>query len=240
MPWGVQSLQAAWWVPSGLSTSAGDIYQALMGTAAASVQTNPSQRVESAVGADAQRVFRVQLQPGRLDVFQTPLPHLGSSIFPLFSDLRLTMQDFQQRLVAATRIAGNVLRLALLVTISEPAPGWDQATSALLSKLGITLPFQGGQELIFQINKRKELSSITGQEINRIMKWVAENVQQVSVGTGGAPTIDSVFLSTLSVDINTITQSSRTFTPAEQNHIFQEMSIEAERLCQTNALSALA
>jgi hypothetical protein len=183
-------------------------------------------------------VLRLQVQGDRVDLFENPRSQTGSA-FPLFSDFQTTLQRFRQRLGPLSNVIGNVTRLALVANTSEESPTGDQATTLLLSKLGFNLPFQGGDELLFQINRRRALAVVAGHEFNRIMKWLVENLQQVTVSSSGGPTIQSTFLSTLSVDVNTV-PTARTFTPSEQVNIFQEIGDEAERLSQANALTALS
>jgi hypothetical protein len=235
--WGVQSLQAVWWGAKPPTLSVGDIYQAVIGAAPASVQANPAGGIGNAVGIQGSSVLRLQVQASRVDLFENPQPQAGPA-FSLFSDFQLAMQRFRQRLAPTSNIVGDAVRLAVVVNTSEESRTGDEATNLLLSKLGFSLPFQGGDELIFQINRRRPLAAMAGHELNRIMKWLVENVQQFTLSTG-SPVVHSVFLSTLSVDVNTV-PTVRTFTPAEQLPIFQEIGDEAERLCRANALTALS
>ncbi len=235
--WGVQSLQAVWWGLKPPTVSAQDIYQTMIGSGPPAVQTNPALGLAAAIGTDGLSVFRIQVQQTRVDFFENSQSQ-GGQTFPLFSDLKSTMQRFRQRLASASGIVGDAARLALVVNTSEEAASAEEATNLLVSKLGITLPFQDGSELIFQINRKRPLASMPGQEINLIMKWLVENVQQITISSG-APIVQATVLKTLSVDVNTV-PSTRVFTPAEQPAIFQEIFDEAERLSQVNALSALS
>jgi hypothetical protein len=135
-------------------------------------------------------------------------------------------------------LLGDTTRLAVVLNTSEPAPSLEQAINILLKRTGVTLPFQGGSDLLFQINLKKALNSATGREINRLLKWAAEVVQSVEV-SGGPPIMHTAFLSTLSVDVNTV-PSSQNFTADQQASILEEMADEAERLCQENSLTALS
>jgi hypothetical protein len=236
--WGVQSFQAAWWASNPTAISdAGHIYQAVVGSPPGSVQTNPSLGVATAIGTDGPSVLRIQVQQGRVDLFESPSPQ-AMTAFPLFSDFQPAMQRFRQRLAPVTAAVGDSVRLAMVANISEVAASANDATDLLLSKLGISLPFNGGEEFIFQINRRLPLASMTGHEMNRIMKWLVESIQQITM-TSGTPIVQSSFLATLSVDVNLVA-ATRAFTPAEQLSIFQEIGDKAERLCRANALSALS
>jgi hypothetical protein len=138
--------------------------------------------------------------------------------------------------VASTAI-GAVERLALVINSSQEAET-AEATSSLVSEIaGLRLPFGDGTDMVFQINRRKSLSLVPGCELNQLMRWSADHIQQIEISSG-PPKVQSLEIATLSVDVNTV-PTTRTFPVSEQALIFRDMNAEALRLSQANSVSAL-
>ena len=232
MAWNAQSLQAVWFTP-GLTAPppVDDVFRAVTGNVPTS--TNSVGGVSNASATDGQNVLRVQTQSGRVDFIET------FQSFPVLPDLATVMPKFSQMIDAGTGILGDVYRLALVVNISEKTNTPQEAIDLILPKLNLTLPFMGGDEFIFQINRRAPLRSVQNCEINRILKWLVQTFQHLQLTVGASPTYQSLYFATLSIDLNTVS-SGQTFKPTEQKLIFHEMADEVERLYQSNTVAALS
>lgn len=238
--WGLQSLQAVWYAAAiSPQSTANSIYSAVVGTAPTAIQSNPTGGLSLAQGQDAHGIYRVQIQGGRVDFFHNPLP-ASPNVFPLFSDFDSAMNRFRANLPKGSATIGSVDRIAMVVNTSEEQPSPEAAAGLILPILNITLPFQDGRELIFQINRKRQFQSIAGIDMFRIMKWQSDSFSLVNI-VAGTPQIGSANVATLTVDVSSASPvTPRQFTPAEQDVMFQEIGDEVERLCNNNTFAALA
>ena len=128
--------------------------------------------------------------------------------------------------------------MAIVVNTVEEAANARAAAQIIVSKLQLVLPFNDGEDVVFQVNRRKPLVAIPTAEMNRVMKWLSANLQQINVGPGGfTRTVSDIAM--LSVDINLVPRDNVIYSPTDQIKIFDELSAETERLCAANVLNVL-
>jgi hypothetical protein len=236
--WGVQSMQAVWFTSGQPSQRTVDvIFSDLVGANPSSLHNlQPGGGVASALVQ--QTLFRLQLQPGRIDLFLHPQTQGGSSV-PLFLDVKSAINELRQKVTAGVAPAVDVVRPAVVVNVSQPLPSIEAVSDLILANLGFTVPFRDGSDLIFQVNRRTDLKSIPGLQVNRLLKWTEETFQNVLIAASGTalPAL-TTNLATLSVDVNLV-PTARIFSADEQKHIFGELVDEAERLVDLKSLRAL-
>jgi hypothetical protein len=216
-----------------------NLFEAIIGTPPASFHVNRQGGISLANGTNGQIGYVLQTQAGRIDLILTPPPvQTPSARLPLLPDLASALSTVAQNFSRGVSAIGAATRLALIINTMEHADSGEQANQFILQKIGFALPFSDGADLIFQINRRKAMSSMPTCELNRIMKWSGQVFQQINISGSGVGMPLSIDVAILSVDVNTIS-SSRTFSEADQLPIFSEMCAEADRLCQANDPAAL-
>ncbi len=247
---GLQSLQAAWFSSGGpIKCSASELYQSIIGEPAAATQSSTAAGVSVATGAQGPRYLRVQSSPGRIDYFLSSAPQVPqfmaaearSSSFDLLPNVNETIDAFVANCEKGSALVGEAIRIALVASTSQKAESSAAVSKILATRIGLSLPFDDGTDLLFQINRRKQLSSVADVEANRVVKWVGELVQQITIGPIGpdSKTLASgQHLATLSVDLNTV-PTGRILSVDEQLLIFKELAVEAKRLSAASTLSAL-
>jgi hypothetical protein len=241
MAWGVQSLQAVWFTTGQpIATPAIDLYQAIVGTPATATQNMPVGNLAIAMGNVGTDSCRLQVASARIDYFliPTPPPQVGGAHLNLPTNLDLAIDEFVRQVHRGSPLIGGVIRVALVATISHETSGPQESIELISVRTGLTIPFNDGGDLLFQINRRLGLRSISGTEVNRLMKWSTEEAQTISVMPGSAPSVARIFLATVTIDIN-IVPTNRPYQPAEQVAIFDEIAFETKRLCAAKSLGAL-
>jgi hypothetical protein len=244
MAWGVQSLQAVWFTTGQpITIPTNDLYQAIAGAPAAATQTLPIGNISMAMGnaGTLAFAFRLQVAPARVDYFLVPPPPQSSSAtaqlnFP--PNIDAVVDEFVQQLHRGSPLIGDAIRVALVTNIAEQTSDTEDAIATISAQTGLTIPFNDGSDLVLQINRRLKSNSVPGTEINRIIKWSAEEVQTIGVIAGSAPAFARAVLATITTDLNII-PTNRPYPPAEQIAIFDEMAIETKRLSAAKTLGAL-
>jgi hypothetical protein len=241
MAWGVQSLQAVWFTTGQpITTPAGDLYRAIVGTPAGATQNLPVGNLAVAMGNVGTNSYRVQVAAARIDysLIPAPPPQARGVHLNLPTNVDLAIDEFMQQVHRGSLPIGGVIRLALVTNISHETSDTRESIALISTHTGVTIPFDDGSDLLLQINRRLGLRSVSGTEVNRLMKWSAEEVQTIGVMPGSFPSFARVFLATVTIDIN-IVPTNRPYPPAEQDAIFDEIAIETKRLCAAKSLGAL-
>src|SRR5271165_1459481 len=150
MDWGIRSLQTVWFKQQ----SFGDIrplFAAIVGALPDNFQQQ-SIGVSLASGTDGTIAFQLVSQPGRLDYFEAPVATEEAKI-PLLYDVQRALSQFNERSQRGCPLISEVLRLAVVVTLSIPAER-GEAAKILGDNVGIDIPMNDSSDFIFQINRR--------------------------------------------------------------------------------------
>ncbi|TIN10371.1 hypothetical protein [Mesorhizobium sp.] len=173
----LQSLQFAWFTADESATK--DIettFRKVIGTLPDQVQRQRPPAtpipilVASAVVDTTQ--FRVQAVPGRVDLFVEPVSNDPSN-FPFFSDLAV-IQNSLSKAKAFCQFTGSAGRQSFVVKIAKRLTNASAFGDEFQKILGVEHNMSGTADLIFQINKVVRLGQL---EINRVLRWSAENAQ---------------------------------------------------------------
>jgi len=237
---GVQSLASVWFTAGQPIRPVGELYQAIFDGPAASTQSVATANISMAMGSDGQTAVRLQLSPGRVDLVLLPQSSPDGPTISLLPDVDLAITQLKGRFEKASHIIGQVLRLALVANIAHPVNSAAAANTLIRDKLGLKIPFADATDLIFQVNRHGPLSTVPDCEMNRIVKWTAEAIQQITFTAGSpfAPSMTSTDVATLMVDVNTV-PTGRTFQADQQITIFDELTAEVKRLCADGTFTAL-
>ena len=239
MTWGLQELQVVWWTDQTLKLeSVNDLHHAFVGAAAISTQSSPASGSAMAVGQDEKVVYRTQVQSiqNRVDFFINPVP--GGETFPSLGKIAVVLQNLEARIDGVVRRMANVNRLALVLNVFEVQQSIQAANLLVARQAGVNVPFEDVVDFVYQLNRIKPLAKFPTVELNRILKWAAQNVQIMELGSG-APNLRQFPLSTVSVDVNVVPLQNRRFDASEQISILREIIHEAGRLSEERTVSCL-
>jgi hypothetical protein len=234
--WGAQSFQAVWFFGS-QSVDASALFEAIVGAKADVVQQQ-SIGVSVATGGDATTQFNCQVQPGRIDYFETPRPRLSGQ-FPLFEDVPSALDAFGLRVAKGCPVVGEAVRLAMLLTMFHKTETSADAIAKLAGLAGATVPFDDGLDFSFQINRRILSSGVPKVVFNRLLRWQYHSLQQVEM-TETSPKIRNVDFATLTIDLNSVATVETLFQPDAQLLIWEELRTQLARISSDGSISALA
>ena len=255
-PWGVQILQAIWFRGSVADHFNADIlYRALTdGLAPDASQTNQMPNPTVPFFSQAQGVFNSQhltltISPGRLDLQAIRPDEVAGTPAVWPATEAWERLDSLLRKAADSKIVEKASRLALNVYLLRASSSAEEAASWLAKKAGVALDIPDPLDLIFQLNRRRESSSLVGVGFNRLLRFSTSTIQQFSMvmpPQGGGATIAPTMVqpteqhfANLLVDVNTV-PTGREFAPDEQAKLFTELAAECKALGDDGTLKALA
>ena len=232
--WGAQSFQAVWFFGS-QDVDVSTLFEAIVGAKADVVQQQ-SIGVSVATGGDANTQFNCQVQPGRVDYFETPRPRLGGQ-FPLFEDHAVALEAFEQRVTKGCPVIGDAVRLATLLTMFYETETSAEAIAELARLTGAAVPFRDGLDFSFQINRRIVSSGVSGVVFNRLLRWQYQALQQVEM-TKTTPKIRNVDFATITIDLNSVATIETLFQPDVQVLIWKEMRALVSGISRDRSIGA--
>ena len=242
--WGAQLVQVVWFPSTQLANSAAaTLFAAAAPTVPVQVnQSVPSIQAALVAGISGGIEHRIQVQPGRVDLMLSPVPNPSAPgvkpTIPLIGNTLQIIKDLATPFAAASPLVGDVVRLALIVNTVHEVASAAGGVALVAQAVGFRTPFSDAQDVVFQINRRKQLQSIQGCDMNRLVKWAVETPQVIMIVAGGVPAVHSLDVVTFSADLNTV-PGARVFPVNEQILMFGELCAEAERLSGRRSLDAL-
>jgi len=240
--WGARSFQAVWFLAGPPARiPADEIYRRTFELEPETHFSNPGQSI--ATGNTLTGEYRIQGQPGRIDLFLLPSASTaavgGPPILILLPHIDAAMEEFSSKLESACSAVGEAYRIALVVTLSAQVETREQATASVLRAIGLSLPFTDGSDLVFQVNRQRALED-NKYTINRLLQWRTETVQQLTALAGSASNImENIYATTFAADINNVPAPQRILSPTDQLWIFREMSAEARRCYSERSIKGL-
>lgn len=236
MAWAVTSLQAVWWGTQPITEDGAVLFQRLFEVPPSSMQSAPGTSKATLSATQGSKNLVLQINGNRLDAFQAPLP--AGPDLPTFPDVTNTVTEFSGW--ASTRRGPSELasRLAVVVQLHCLVDDAQNASRTFTENTDIDLPFNDGSDVIFQINRRKDLDGLEGSSINRLLKWSIEHIQTFSFGQG-LPQMKTLHAVALGVDVNVFPRDDRTYGRDQQSQLFAAMGAEAIRLCEVRTLASL-
>lgn len=243
--WDAQSIQFVWFLTTAEGVKVDAIFEAIVGEEPTSLQrnkmpgpTNPFIGIASgSFGIDE---ARVQLQPGRVDLFIHPNEMLDDGDIPVIST-EAVLDRVYSALASHQSLLPEAIRLAFVCNFMKPVETAEEGRAIVTDLLSLNLDLTDFTDLLFQINRRKQLYS--GVSINRLLRWNSVALQRFVVNLPGqqgivTPALKEKYAASLMVDLNTVVEQ-RVFSGAQQIPIFKEMIEEATRLGQLKVPTAL-
>jgi hypothetical protein len=233
--WGVQTLQAVWFVQQQPPEISG-FFEQLTGGKPDNLQ-QISLGTAIATGSKGTLNFQVQVQPGRVDFFENPTPTPQDS-FPLRVDYETSLKEFSARIENAGSLVRSSIRLALVANMMSRSTNIIEANREINRIVGVNLPFEDGHDFMLQLNRRRPLRSLPDVLLNRLCRWSTTSFQQVKITPPEQPVIEMIDFAAFAADLNTI-PSSIVFSSADQSPIWKEIAEEVIRLCDARSIAAL-
>lgn len=168
----------------------------------------------------------------RLDIrqlFVTPrtslaaLPLLADAIAP-FTRLAVKWLSLETR--------PKIQRLAFGAVVIQPSIRIEDCRNVLDSCLpSIDMKTTELRDFLYQVNRRRTSETISGLEVNRLMKWSVQHRQEIVVSAGTAVSVgDSTFASRLEVDINSAPENIGSLRPNRLVPLFEEFIDLADKI----------
>ena len=140
----------------------------------------------------------------RLDIRQLFVdPRISPAALPVLAD---ALPPFVKLATKWLRLETrpSIQRLAFGAIVIRPAARIDDCRNVLDDYLpSIDMKTTELRDFMYQVNRRRSSNTISGLEVNRLMKWSVQQMQQLVLTGGSAVTVsDLTFASRLEVDIN--------------------------------------
>ena len=86
------------------------------------------------------------------------------------------------------------------------------------------------RDFLYQVNRRRSSETISGLEVNRLMKWSVQHIHEIVVTAGNPVAVGSTFASRLEVDINSDSEYVGSLRPNRLVPLFQELIDLADKI----------
>ena len=87
------------------------------------------------------------------------------------------------------------------------------------------------RDFLYQVNRRRSSKTISDLEVNRLMKWSVEHIQEIAVTAGSRVAVATLtFGSRLEVDINSDSELAGSLRPNSLVPLFEEFVGLADRI----------
>ncbi|TJV70302.1 MAG: hypothetical protein E5X76_19900 [Mesorhizobium sp.] len=201
----IQALQFAWF--TGDETPYGNIeaaFKAVTGVDAEQLQrqrppNTPVPLSNASAVVDSKAQIRLQVSPGRADIFIEPVSTEPS--FPFF-DSPDVVNEYLQKAKKYCKYSGKVNRQSFIIKIAKRVPSATAFGAEFAKVLGSHFDEAGTSDHVLQINKRVKLGAL---EINRVLKWATEIGEIHRVSVNGQFSAPGIFTPTVVVASNFVT-----------------------------------
>ena len=242
--WEAESLRATAFYPDGEAPSdVSRLWELLMHRQPNQVSSRPKERVHVAEGSfgGGGKQLQCTIRPERVDWVlraDPPAPNRQPEGLPTVGTLAGVLPSFQdlstrwlERGTAITRLAFGAV---LFFEVSNSLEA-NERLSALLPS--VILHPEGVSDVIFRINRRRNLASRGESSANRLSTW--STVQGGSIGVaipgGGPPQFNHQtdhFACRLELDMNTVGTFTTPLSGVEAAEVFQELVILGKEIAE--------
>ncbi len=234
-PWHTEQLRLTAFPGSGRPAGlARDWWNAVTGAPPENVVEEPRKGVVKLQGVLDGALLHMIADENRLDVRQV---FEGSGTAPA------TLPEFTAALTPFVQLAIRWLnldtvppiqRLAFGAVVMKPSPRIEDCREVLRGYLpSIDMQTIELRDFLYQVNRRRSSEAINGVEINRLMKWSIQNVQEIVVSSGTKVTVRNLgFGSWLEVDINSDPEQVGSLIPNRLVPLFEEFVRLADEIAQ--------
>ena len=181
-----QSVQFVWFTWETPEQKADAIMQTLLGLEADRMQTNRAPGpaapfLSSAVRVEQNVELTLNVSPGRIDLYAQPTMTEHLKGLPTLDADQQTSTILESLKGVDFSFLRNIYRLALVVKYVDPVDTLEDGKVRFFSKLGTTAVDGELTDLIFSINKRREVPKY-GITTNRLLRYSVDTHQKIEVG----------------------------------------------------------
>ena len=216
-PWNVEHLRLTVFAPGFQAT---ELWEKVMGVPPESIEQRPREASIRQQGeADGNRLH-LATNADRLDWTFVPNPTVvpGANITPpLLRDPDQAVRKLQEALNISLPSVRQVHRMAFGMLLGQEVASQAEGMSRFSQYLPhMNLEEQDASDFMFQVNRRRQLSTVPYAQVNRIARWSLEQmfIGEVRIGISPAqapqlmPPSEPVFINRLSLDINTAPENN--------------------------------
>jgi len=245
--WGLQTIQFVLFRDDVDGFKANSLFQTFAGDEADNIQNNRTITAATpfhslASGTVDERYYQVTVQPGRVD-FQVSCPdrpQSGPWAWKIKDGL-LLLHKHLDKILSLQKLIGNTSRVAVPVTLLRNVGSQKEASNFIASHIG-NEQFSDAIDLVFQLN-RPVNSELKGVAINRLMRFTAATLQQITMqmqenGPKAIGQSSARYIASCLLDINTV-PTGKNFSSLEAATLLNEMVEAASMMATDGTVAAL-
>ena len=187
--------------PAGLAR---DWWNTITGTTPGKITEDPRTGVVQLQGTVKGTSLLMVAEDNRLEVRQLfTAPRVALSALPVFSEGLQPFVELAERWLRL-ETCPQLQRLAFGAVVMKPAHLIEDCRSVLDGYLpSINMQTTELRDFLYQTNRRRSSETISDLEINRLMKWSVQQIQEIVVSTSSRVSVSNLtFASRLEADIN--------------------------------------
>jgi hypothetical protein len=206
-----QNIQLSYFAPEAQDVNAQKLFTSFFGFEPDMVQSNRTPTPDapfysSSTGGGGDFSPRVQVLPGRIDIFQLPRTTGVEQSLPLFDPV-VQLDRFKLSAKMLGYPGVRVSRIAIQTQLFRLFPSIGEVSEFLLEQADFKEAYRGGTDLQLQLNIRKPLNAWSGREMNRIVTLTQNVFQKVQLQfpgphMGAQPVAINEFGAGILIDIN--------------------------------------
>ena len=234
-PWRTEQLRLSAFPESGRPAGlARDWWNAVTGAPPENVVEEPRKGVVKLQGTFDGALLLMIADENRLDVRQLlDRPGTAPATLPDFADAVTSFVQVAIRWLNLDTVP-PIQRLAFGAVVMKPSPGIEDCREVLREYLpSIDMQTTELRDFLYQVNRRRSSEAINGLEINRLMKWSVQSVQEIVVSSGTRVAVRNLtFGSRLEVDINSDPEQVGSLRPTRLVPLFEEFVRLADQIAR--------
>lgn len=224
-PWGTEQLRLTAFPEEGSPVSlARDWWNAITGTPPEKITEEPRTGTVQLQGRLEGVPSLMFADEKRLDIRQLfKEPRTSPAALPRFTDVLPPFVNLAtQWLDLGTR--PPLQRLAFGAVVMKPSSRIEDCRDVLDNYLpSIDMQTTDLRDFLYQVNRRRSSEAISGLEVNRLMKWSVQHIQEIAITAGSQVAVTTLtFGSQLEVDINSDSEHAGSLRPSRLVPLFQE------------------
>ena len=235
-PWRTEQLRLTVFSDSGRPTVfARDWWNAITGTPPERISEEPRTGVVQLRGTFEGAPLLMVADENRLDMRQLFAAQRPAA--PVLPEFPPAIPSFVALAVRwlALELRPPIQRLAFGAILIQPVPLLEDCRRVLAQYLpSIDMETTELRDFLYQVNRRRSSETITGLEVNRLVKWSTQRIQEIVVSAQTKVTVgDLTFATRLDVDVNSDPEQVGNLRSNRLVRLFEELVSLAQHIATT-------